>query len=85
MSKRFECWRNADTSDGAELTFGYEESITALRKAGLLLDDAVLLYTFDASTWFEAMSEHHRRQGWKPYDPGLLPNGEPDDSVHEPL
>lgn len=27
------------------------------------------LYTFEAATWEEAMAEHHRRQGFKPYQP----------------
>lgn len=28
------------------------------------------LYHIDAETWEEAMTLHHLRQGWEPYNPG---------------
>jgi len=39
------------------------------QQAWLLESDAVLLYQIQASTWIDAMKEHHRKQGWEPYKP----------------
>ena len=42
-----------------------------LMKDGKPFDDVnELLYIIEAATWEEAMSIHHLRMGWEPYDPG---------------
>lgn len=81
---RFECWKSRD-EDGVELTFAPATQIAEMRERKLLDDGATLVYAFEAATWFDAMTEHHKRQGWQPYTPGRLPNGYIDESVFEPL
>jgi hypothetical protein len=83
-TRRFECWRE-DDGDGVSLCFATVDRVAEQRTSGLLSANAVFLYAFEAGTWFEAMSEHYRRQGWKPYSVPLMPDGTPDESVHDPL
>lgn len=65
----YECWEYVDEEGAVELTFTSPESIADQRAKGLLSEDAVLLYSFMADNWDDAMREHHRRQGWEPYRP----------------
>lgn len=64
LTTLYQCWSH---DDGRELTFSTEEnckSILALEEPGVKLE---LLYEVRAFTWEEAMTEHHKRQGWEPY------------------
>lgn len=40
-----------------------------MRKRGLISKRAKRTYTILASSWEEAMTEHHKRQGWEAYVP----------------
>lgn len=44
-----------------------------------------LIRKFKAKTWLEAMTKHHELMGWEPYKPPVLPNGEIDPVVLQPL
>lgn len=65
FSTIYECWSDGD-AEGVELSF-FPEDNTSARET--LTSSAKLLYKFEASSWDEAMTEHHRRQGWEPYIP----------------
>lgn len=60
----YECWGQEEG-----LTFAPVASIARLRAQGLLSENAVLEYRFEADSWEAAMTEHHKRQGWEPYKP----------------
>ena len=66
MSQRYEAWQYAD---GAELTFTSPENVARHREMGLMPDDAVLLFAFDADSPEEASAIFHLRMGWEPYKP----------------
>jgi len=60
----YECWR-----DKFSLTFSEKSSIKQMRKSGSLHKNARKLYTIVASSWEDAMTQHHLNQGWEPYVP----------------
>jgi hypothetical protein len=60
----FECWVGPD-----DLTFSTAKGCKDMRARGLISSTATLSYSFQANTWTEAMTEHHRRQDWAPYVP----------------
>ncbi len=37
--------------------------------AGMVEAGATVIWTIDAPSWTEAMTQHHKRHGWKPYVP----------------
>ena len=61
---KYECW-----SEESGITFTEAENAIKMRKQGLISKSAVLLYEIEAQTWDEAMAEHYKKQGWKPYLP----------------
>jgi hypothetical protein len=58
----FQCW--IDDDDGS-LLFTTDEKVIEHRNNGLLSQEAVLLYEFEAESWTEALSEHYTRQNWE--------------------
>lgn len=70
----FQAWAS---KEGDEITFAPTENIEKLFRQGLLSFDSVLLYKFEASSYIEAMQEHHRRMDWEEYQPMLDEDGNP--------
>lgn len=60
----YECWE-----DDCGCTFAPRENIPQIRAACPEEYCKTLLYTIEAETWEEAMTEHHKKQGWQPYIP----------------
>ena len=60
------------------MTFAPASRIASLVADGLLGEDAVLLHEIIATTGEDAMTQHHRKMGWKSYqpqgDPAACPN-----------
>lgn len=57
-----------ETDDGGVIFTKFGDT-RPLYAAGLMPDKAVVLYSFQAKSWNEAMTEHHIRMGWEPYIP----------------
>ena len=57
--------------DGAACFFTTIEGVEGNLKISKELEEEPIkfLYGIEADTWEEAMTEHHKRQGWEPYVP----------------
>jgi len=62
MSETYEAW-----SDENGITFATRENILAQTNEGLVSKDAEYLHTIEANSWEEAMTAHHIKMHWKPY------------------
>jgi hypothetical protein len=51
------------------IAFGSNQDPPRCLDGTLVFDHAELLYCIEAESYNEAMAEHHRRQGWEPYQP----------------
>lgn len=61
--KLYECWEDGD---GGGLTVFASDNDVA---RSTLDAGARLLYRIEAKSWKDVMAEHHKRQGWEPYQP----------------
>jgi hypothetical protein len=69
----YEAWEDPEDNS---ITFARVESIEYQRSKGLISTNAKLLYRVEAHTYEEAMTIHHEKMGWEPYQPlGSLKNG----------
>jgi len=80
MSIKIEVWIG-----DCGITCSTYKSCKDMRKSGAISKGAILVRSFTAKNWFEAMSMHYKLMGWGPYNPPKLPNGDIDPSVLEPL
>lgn len=60
----YQCWHGDDTT-----TFSTKEGCEDMLKRGLMGDEPIFAYEFEADSWTAAMTEHHKRQGWESYVP----------------
>jgi len=60
----FEAWE-----DENGVTFTTRENIFDLKDKNLISNDAQLLHQIEASTYEEAMMQHHIKMQWEPYSP----------------
>lgn len=65
LDDSYEAWD--DREENGCIAFFPRSSID--QEASILSSKAKLLYRFRASSWEKAMTEHHKRQGWEPYEP----------------
>jgi len=81
MTIKIQVW----VGDDCGITCATYKACKTMRKRGLISKNAVLLRSFNAKTWYEAMCTHHKLMGWEPYKPPMLSNDEIDPVVLEPL
>ena len=66
--KKYSVWANKGDKIGHTLMAGLDP--LTFNDGSIDPDAEIMLYSFDAETYEEAMSIYHIRQGWAPYKPG---------------
>lgn len=64
----YEIWKAPDDS---EINMSDEAGIADLKAKGLIGDDWVFMYRYEAADWNGANTRYHELMGWKPYEPML--------------
>ncbi len=61
----YECWEG----ESEVSFFPFDTKQRDINTHDVFGNPLKLTYAIEASSWDEAMAEHHKRQGWQPYQP----------------